>query len=109
MTIKGYKRKYYICKDDNGKMIYAGDTVEVIDPMETRTPHQSIVYWNRLDGAFIEKHPSHKAMGMGGHRSLSDYLGKRDRSCWQWNGPDEEDTFIKQFTSCVKVKSFYKA
>ncbi len=32
MTIKAYKKKYKICVDDNGKTIYAGDTVEVLLP-----------------------------------------------------------------------------
>lgn len=27
MTIRQYKKKYFICKDDFGKMIYLGDTV----------------------------------------------------------------------------------
>lgn len=34
MNIKQYKKRYLICKDDFGKNIYAGDTVELYCPIE---------------------------------------------------------------------------
>jgi hypothetical protein len=46
--------KIVICQDDNGNDIFRGDTVEVLIPCETRTSHKSIVYWNPLDGAYVE-------------------------------------------------------
>ena len=58
MTIRNYKKEYWVGKDSFGKMIYAGDTVEVWLPWETRSSHQSKVLWNRIDGAFIESHPA---------------------------------------------------
>ena len=103
MTIRFYKKNYYICRDDNGQMIYAGDTVEVHDPMETRTSYQSVVHWNRIDGAFVDAHPAHVKMNLSTHRDLRDYLGKKDRSLY-----DQNENLITQSTSCIKIKSFYK-
>ena len=108
MTIKGYKKKYFICKDDNGKMIYAGDTVEVNLPWETGTSYQSIVYWDRLHGALIEPHPGHKKMGHENYRRLSDFLGKQEHKCWLYTEDDEDDKFEIKYTKCIKVKSFYQ-
>jgi len=88
MTIRLYKKRYFICLDDNKKKIYVGDTVEVHLSHETHTPHQSIVYWNMLDGAFIESHPAHKRLGSS-HRDLGNYINKCN-------------------SKCVKVKSFNK-
>ena len=52
-----------------------GDTVEVQIKWETGTSHTSIVYWNMLDGAFIDSHPVHIQMhGSVTHRNLSNYL-----------------------------------
>ena len=41
MTIRNYKKAYWVGRDSYGKMIYDGDTVEVWLPWETGTPHQS--------------------------------------------------------------------
>jgi hypothetical protein len=106
-NLREYKKKYFICKDDNGETIYMGDIVEVHDPMETKTPYQSKVYWNRVDGAFIDPHPAHKSMGHNSHRFLRGFIGKQDRSCWVYHGPNDEDSVWKvRTTKCVKVKSF---
>lgn len=106
MTIRQYKRKYFICKDDNGKMIYAGDTVEVQFPWETKTSHTSVVHWNRIDGAYVDSHPFHVRMNDGRmtHRSLRDYLGKQPQLLNY-----HDDTSETKYTKCVKIKSFYTA
>ena len=36
------------------------------------------VYWNMIDGAFVDAHPGHKKMGLGVHRSLRDFLNRED-------------------------------
>ena len=111
MTIKAYKKKYVICKDDDGKTIYAGDTVEVLIPWETMKPHQSKVYWSALDGAMVESHPAHKILGTGnGYRHLRDYLNQKNSNgmaIWE----NEEDTKPKSYVKgfCRKVKNFYHA
>lgn len=107
MTIKSYKKKYFICKDDNGKMIYAGDTVEVNLPWETKSSYQSIVYWNRLNGALLEPHPTHVKMGHSNYRKLSDFLGKQEHKSWIPTTDEEDDKFDISYTKCIKVKSFY--
>ena len=108
MTIRNYKKAYWIGKDSFGKMIYAGDTVEVWSPMETRSPHQSVVLWNRMDGAFIEAHPAHiKMEGKPHHRDLRYYFDDTSIPIWEYN-PDGEDRIIRHEKGYVKkVKSFY--
>ena len=44
MTIREYKKRYYICEDDFGNKLYAGDTVELYSPMELNTSWMSIIY-----------------------------------------------------------------
>lgn len=106
MNIKQYKKKFAICKDDNGKMIYRGDIVKVWLPCETGKPHESIVYHNMLDGAFINGSPAHSFMNDGKpqHRSLRDYLNQDSIPVHHW-GVDEPE-YQKGY--CIKVKSFNK-
>lgn len=104
-NLKEYKKRNFICYDDNGKKIYSGDIVELHNPLETRNSYQSVVYWNMLDGAFVEGHPSHKSLN-GKNRSLTDYLGRQDRSCWEYHDDGREEWVVKT-TKCVKIKSFY--
>lgn len=105
MKIKDYKKRYAICKDSLGKMIYWYDLVEVWNPTETRTPHQSRVYWNMLDGAFIDEHPSHaKLHKKVCHRSLNEYLRQEKVPLWDHN----DDKLIGyQIGYVKKIKSFY--
>lgn len=108
MTIRNYKKAFWIGRDSFGKMIYAGDTVEVWSPMETRTPHQAIVLWNRMDGAFIEAHPSHiKIEKEIHHRDLRYYFDDTPIPIWEYN-PDGEDKIVRYEKGYVKkIKSFY--
>lgn len=99
MTIKEYKKKYFICEDDNGKMVYVGDIVELQISWETGTSYQSKVYWSRLDGAYVECHPAHKKISPS-KRKLRDYLKSCNESFLDADGN-------LMFTKCVKVKSFY--
>ena len=46
--------------------------------METSTTWTSRVYWNPLDGAFVDGHPAHVKMGLGMHRSLRGFLNVED-------------------------------
>jgi len=102
MTIKQYKKKYYICKDDNGKMIYAGDTVELCYPLSIKSSYQSRVYWSRVEGAMVDLHPTSIQLGITGFKPLSNFLGKSEVKIYHDNG--EFDIYR---TKCVKVKSFY--
>ena len=92
---KYWKSHYFITKDDFSNKIYAGDTVELYMPFETKSPWQSEVYFNRLDGAFVDAHPAHIAMGLSTHRSLKDFLNQ------------ELNSFSKTKGYCKKIKSFY--
>lgn len=109
MKIQQYKKEYWIGKDSFGKMIYVGDIVEVWLPWETRTPHQSEVLWNRMDGAFIESHPAHiKINNSSKHRELRSYLGTSAILIWNYD-KDEEGIIVGYEQGYVKkVKSFYK-
>ena len=108
MTIRNYKKEYWIGKDSFGKMIYAGDTVEVWLPWETRTPHQSIVHWNRVDGAFIEAHPAHIRLEQKPHhRDLRSYLNTEPIPVWDYEENDEGTIVGYNQGYVKKVKSFY--
>lgn len=108
MTIRNYKKAYWIGKDSFGKMIYAGDTVEVWNPWETRTPHQSKVLWNRIDGAFIEAHPAHIKMHEKPYdRDLRYYLDQEPLPTWSYDENGEGTIVGMQRGYVKKVKSFY--
>ncbi len=94
-----------------GKTIYAGDTVEVLLPWETHTPHQSKVFWNALDGAFINSHPAHNFLndGKSKHRSLRDYMFQKDQpGVPMYDHPEDEKPSKRIKGFCRKVKSFYQ-
>lgn len=105
-SIRQYKKKFAICRDDNGKMIYKGDIVQLWLPIETNTPHVSRVYHNMLDGAFVNGPKAHAFMNGGKpqHRSLRDYMNQEPIPIHEW-GVDEP-TYQKGM--CIKVKSFNK-
>jgi hypothetical protein len=111
MTIRQYKKDFWIGRDSFGKMIYMNDTVEVWIPYETHTPHQSKVLWDRMDGAFIEAHPAHIKMHEGvHHRDLRSYLNQDPMPVWGYEteNEDEEGTIMGYKQGYVKkVKSFY--
>ena len=108
MTIKHYKKEYHICRDDDGKMIYAGDLLELQIPWETRTSYQSRVYWDRLHGAYVDAHPSHIKMGHSNIRGLGDFANKQSIKIWEGDDKNGMDIFSYKYTICKKVKSFYK-
>lgn len=54
MNKRQYKKEYFICKDDFGNKIYAGDEVEIFTPISFRKPWTSIVYYDRLHGAMVK-------------------------------------------------------
>jgi hypothetical protein len=84
-----------ITNDSYGNRIYPGDTVELFMGIEMRTPWRSKVYWNMLDGAFVDAHPGHVKMGLSIHRHLRDFIDKEDIV-------DLDGEVIK--TYCKKVK-----
>lgn len=106
MNIRKYKKLFAICEDDDGKVIYPGDTVEVLIPWETRTPHRSRVCWNPLDGAFVDSHPAHQKMNVGSkHRNLRDYIGQKDKPGVPiYDHPDDEEPTERRKGYCRKVK-----
>jgi hypothetical protein len=110
MNRRQWKKKYFICYDDDKRPIYAGDSVEVMIPYETSTPHQSRVYWNPLDGALIKRHPAHLTLSpdRGKYRSLRSYLNQSKKGVPIWGHPD--DTEPKEYRKgyCKKIKSFYE-
>jgi hypothetical protein len=106
MNVRQYKKRYAICEDDNGRMIYPGDTVEVHMPWETHNSHQSRVYWNPLDGAYIDAHPGHRKMDLGSkHRRLRDYIGlAKEKGTPFFDHPDDEEPVVWRKGFCRKVR-----
>jgi len=108
MNKRQHKKEYWICKVDDGKMIYAGDTVELWLPYETARPYQSVVYWDRLHGALVDRHPSHRWMeGGGNYRRLSEYLNQDKQGFPLYSFDDDgNETVEYRVGYCKKVKSY---
>lgn len=104
MKLKFFKKRYCLGKDDFGNKLYPGDLVELWIPMETKSPYQTKIKWNMLDGAFVECHPAHKLFGGGGDRRLSNFLNQTPTKIFV----DEEDKeFVMQTGYCKKIKSVW--
>jgi len=93
-------RKLYICNDSFGSRINAGDIVELFMPWEMHSSWTSKVYWNVLDGAFVDAHPGHRKMGLSTHRNLRDFL---DREPVRVENGEGEVEVLR--TYCKKVKN----
>lgn len=97
--MRNRKNKTYICNDSFGSRINVGDSVELLMEMETKTSWVSKVYWNMVDGAFVDAHPSHKKMGLSFHRNLRQFLDREDIETF-----DIDDNPVTLKTYCKKVK-----
>lgn len=73
--MRNKKNKMYICNDSFGSRINVGDSVELLMETEMGTSWVSKVYWNMVDGAFVDAHPGHIKMKLGVHRNLREFLG----------------------------------
>lgn len=92
------RRRLLLGKDDLGNKIYPFDLVRVQIPHETRSSHCSIIYWNALDGAFINAHPAHISMKTSLFRNLRDYFQKESSmldkiTCFKINEKEYEQWF----------------
>ena len=80
-TIRGHnkiRKQVFLGLDDYKKKLYVWDFVELKIPMEVKSSWISRIYWNPVDGAFVDSHPAHKAMGLGnGYRDLRSFLGEK--------------------------------
>lgn len=92
--------KKKICNDSIGKPIYEGDIVELFIGIEMSTPWKSEVYWNMLDGAFVDAHPGQVKMGLSIHRHLRDFINKETVKTVNFDG---EQTILE--TYCKKIKN----
>lgn len=101
MKIRDYKKNYLLCKDDFGKNIYAGDTVEIFIPMTFSTPFTSLVYWDRLHGAMIKIRPIFLDK-QETFEHLYEYLNQSPFQFWRGDNLVVKQGYIK------KVKSFNK-
>jgi hypothetical protein len=98
--MRNKKNKNYICNDSFGRRINVGDTVELMMGIEMHSSWISKVYWNMIDGAFVDAHPGHRKMGLGVHRSLRDFLNREDIKISNQDGGIET---VK--TYCKKIKT----
>ncbi len=94
------KNKLYICNDSFGSRINAGDIVELCMEWEMSSTWTSKVYWNVLDGAFVDAHPGHVKLGLEFHRNLREFI---DREPMKIENEDGEVEVLK--TYCKKVKN----
>lgn len=102
MNKRQYKKEYFICKDDFGKNIYAGDTVELCNHT-FKNPFTSIVYWDRLHGAMIKEKPIF-LNDKESYTHLYHYLNNKPYNVY---GEGDEITYIKRVYA-KKIKSFIK-
>lgn len=101
MNKRQYKKEYFICKDDFGKNIYAGDTVEIFTPMSFKKPWVSLVYYDRLHGAMVKSKPIFLS-DKESFSHLYSYLGNEPINIYSYG--EEEPT---KYTPYVKkIKSF---
>ena len=89
-----------ICNDSFGNKIYLGDTVELSMPWEMKSTWKSPVYWNMLDGAFVDAHPGHIKMGINVHRNLREFLDREPMRVI-----NEQDVVETLVPYCKKVKN----
>lgn len=107
VSIRNYKKKYYICEDDFGNRLYPGDTVEIYLPCELSTTWTSIIYWSMLYGAWVDSHPIHKSLSNNEEqRMLHGLIGQTEFRKYTYGENDE--TYIIKQGYCKKIKSFNK-
>lgn len=106
MNIRQFKKRYYLCKDDFGNRLYPGDTVEIKLSFGNKYPYQSLIYWNRLDGAFIDQHPSSTIFNRGSHDPLRSVLKQKPffYSQASYEDPDSDEK-VAQHGYIKKIKS----
>ena len=97
--MRNKKNKMYICNDSFGSRINVGDSVELLMEMETKTSWVSTVYWNMVDGAFVDAHPAHRKMELSYHRNLREFLDREDIEIF-----DTDDNPVILKTYCKKIK-----
>ena len=64
-SIRAYqkmRKQVFLGLDDKGKKVYMGDFVKLTS---RSSPYISQVYWNILDGGFVDSHPASIAMDYG--------------------------------------------
>lgn len=107
MNIRQFKKKYYLCKDDFGNKLYPGDTVEILLSMGNKHPYQSKIYWNMVDGAFVECSPVSKIFEKGRvtHNPLRSVLKQKP---FYYNQYDSDET-VAQYGYCKKIKSVFNS
>lgn len=104
---KDWKLKYYLGKDSFGNKIYAGDTVELYDPISMSSTWESRIFWNPLDGAFVNSHPSFIKMKMGSRgQSLRYFI--ESYTIPVYDHPDDEEPAYIQKGYCKLIKPFYQ-
>ena len=93
------RKEVYLGLDDVKKKLYAWDYVMLTAPMEMNSSWISRIYWNALDGAFVDSHPGHKAMGIGGgHRDLSPFMSPNNKYDISHLFHPEPGTFISRYS-----------
>jgi hypothetical protein len=77
-SVKAYNkyRKLFLGYDELKNKLYINDFVKVEAKMEIQTFWISPIYWNPIDGAYIDSHPGHIAMNCGEwtSRSIAPFL-----------------------------------
>jgi hypothetical protein len=67
-SIRAYqkmRKQVFLGLDDKGKKVYMGDFVRLSNRQSFKSPYISQIYWNALDGGFVDSHPAAIAMNCG--------------------------------------------
>lgn len=67
-SIRAYqkmRKQVFLGLDDKGKKVYMGDFVRLSNRQSFKSPYISQIYWNALDGGFVDSHPGAIAMNCG--------------------------------------------
>ena len=70
------RKRILLGKDDIGNKLYICDFVKLTSRVNIKSHWCSIIYWNPLNGAYVDSHPAHIAMNCGVNRTryLSEFL-----------------------------------
>jgi hypothetical protein len=73
------RKRILLGKDDFNNKLYIYDFVKLTQRTNIKTPWISQIFWNVIDGAFINSHPAHAAMNgkISSHRDLREFLGEK--------------------------------
>jgi hypothetical protein len=94
-----FRKDVFLGLDDNKKKLYVWDYVKLTANMEVKSSWISRIYWNPVDGAFVDSHPTHIAMGISsGFRDLRQFLDENNKHDISHLFHETTETFIPRYS-----------